>query len=531
MVRFSRSELIRLLGWPDTGPSYKRLDLAFHRWLGVSLHYENAWWDKGQGRWTTVGFHIIESFKLTSESGGPRGQMELPLSRFTWNEDVFRSFQAGYLKQLDFDFYRDLTLPTSKRIYRFLDKRFYHRDEWRFDLKEFAHDHIGLSRKYEGNTQLARKLEPAIRELEERGFLARLPEERYQKVSSRKGSSGSSGTAEQNAAGSGRDLDGGTRTPSSSRHSRPGASPRARPAISWRPTPRNASERSWPRSTGSRSEKDGRVLRSPAGFLVQSIRENYEAPQGFKLHVEKVRASTEQRKKTRLLEEERERREAAEEERERLKEERVRAYWDSLTEDEQDALWNKVSRSASPFDLKRYRSTRGREREREALEADPALPGALRPHRRGGRQPALNASVRLAPCKTLRARSRWETFPSATARRPDVGEFVYSVVGRGFPLHRAVHLAQAPARRWPTGIRQQFRCWVYPYLAKWDTETKLCRLTGVAANDCHRNMVLLVTHPVGFLPIPPPSVVSVSTRRPGQSLMNTPCFSRPRTSP
>ena len=34
----------------------------------------------------------------------------------------------------------------------------------------------------------------------------------------------------------------------------------------------------------------------------------------------------------------------------------------------------------------------------------------------------------------------------------------------------------------------------YPadYLAKWDEETKTRRLTGVAANDCHHNFVLLV---------------------------------------
>src|SRR3954451_3790076 len=166
-VHFSRSELIRLLGWPDTGPSYRRLTLAFRRWLRVSLNYENAWWDKTQGCWTTVGFHIIESFELANERKRHRGQMELPLSSFTWNAKVFRSFQAGYLKQLDLDFYLELELPTSKRIYRFLDKRFYHRDEWQFDLKEFALDHVDLSRKYEGHIQLARKLEPAIRELEE----------------------------------------------------------------------------------------------------------------------------------------------------------------------------------------------------------------------------------------------------------------------------------------------------------------------------------------------------------------------------
>ena len=34
----------------------------------------------------------------------------------------------------------------------------------------------------------------------------------------------------------------------------------------------------------------------------------------------------------------------------------------------------------------------------------------------------------------------------------------------------------------------------YPaeYLAKWDRETATRRLTGVAANDCHHNMVMIV---------------------------------------
>jgi len=283
----------------------------------------------------------------------------VPLSRFTWNEDVFRSFQAGYLKQLDFDFYRDLTLPTSKRIYRFLDKRFYHRDEWSFDLKEFALDHIGLSRKYEGNTQLARKLDPAIRELEKRGFLARLStEERYEKVSARKtiirfvrnrgantlpDQAATSGAANPELVGA---LASRGVTPST-----------ARELVAAHPQERireKLASFDW-----LQTEKDGRVLRSPAGFLVQSIRENYEAPQGFKLHVERVRATAEQRKKARLLEEERERREAAEEERERLKEERVRAYWASLAEDEQSSLWGKVLESASPFALKMYRTHEG----------------------------------------------------------------------------------------------------------------------------------------------------------------------------
>ena len=51
------------------------------------------------------------------------------------------------------------------------------RHDWLFDLKEFAYDHIGLGRNYEGGTQIARKLQPAIAELESVGFLEPLSEE------------------------------------------------------------------------------------------------------------------------------------------------------------------------------------------------------------------------------------------------------------------------------------------------------------------------------------------------------------------
>jgi hypothetical protein len=364
-VRFSRSDLIRLLGWPDTGPSYKRLTLAFHRWLGVSLHYDNAWWDKSQGKWTTIGFHIIESFKLVSEGTGPRKQMDLPFSRFTWNEDVFRSFQAGYLKQLDLDFYLELTLPTSKRIYRFLDKRFYHRDEWVFDLKEFALDHVGLSRKYEGNIQLARKLEPAIRELEDRGFLAPLsPEERFNKVSSRKW------------------LIRFVRQRSI--RSLPAAVPAVEPPpklveelMKRGVTPNTARElaTTFPAERIQEklsafdwliAEKSTRAIKSPAGFLVQSIRENYDPPQEFKLQIEKEKITAAQRRRARLLEEERERREAAENERERVRQERVQAYWDSLSEDEQDKLWTKAIETGPSFFVRHYREHQGKGTENEA---------------------------------------------------------------------------------------------------------------------------------------------------------------------
>src|SRR6516162_10738391 len=40
-VQFSRYELIALLGWPQSGQSYRRIEEALHRWVGVVLMYEN----------------------------------------------------------------------------------------------------------------------------------------------------------------------------------------------------------------------------------------------------------------------------------------------------------------------------------------------------------------------------------------------------------------------------------------------------------------------------------------------------------
>jgi hypothetical protein len=108
---------------------------------------------------------------------------ELPLSSFSWNEVVFRSFRAGYLKRIDMDLFRRLESPVAKRLYRLLDKRFYHKPRWEFDLRELACEHVGLSRRYDAG-QMKRKLRPAIAELEETGFLLSMSmEERFFRVS------------------------------------------------------------------------------------------------------------------------------------------------------------------------------------------------------------------------------------------------------------------------------------------------------------------------------------------------------------
>src|SRR3954452_8062989 len=185
-VNFSRYEVLQVLGWKDGGKNYLRVEEALNRWMGVTLYYEKAWRDNEAKAWVDAKFHILDNVTLVSLSDRRamkrRNQLGLFESWFKWNEVVFKSFQADNLKRLDLDTYFNLKSSVAKRMFRFLDKRFYHRRRWEFDLGEFAFEHIGLSRSYDSG-QIKAKLQPGIEELEAQGFLVPLlREDRYTKV-------------------------------------------------------------------------------------------------------------------------------------------------------------------------------------------------------------------------------------------------------------------------------------------------------------------------------------------------------------
>ncbi|MEO8096059.1 MAG: replication initiator protein A [Acidobacteriota bacterium] len=173
-VFFTRYELLKLLNWPDTTRNYHRLEQSLNRWLGVTLYYEKAWWSKEEQSWVSEGFHILDHVQILDQErqrrSAKRNADEAGKSSFVWNDIVFNSFKAGYIKQIDFEFYKGLESAVSKRLYRFLDKRFYQRQRLEFDLRPFCCDHIGLSKNYH-NGELKRVLTPAIQELEALGYI------------------------------------------------------------------------------------------------------------------------------------------------------------------------------------------------------------------------------------------------------------------------------------------------------------------------------------------------------------------------
>jgi hypothetical protein len=243
---------------------------------------------------------------------------------------IFQSFQSGNLKQLDLEFYLRLRLPTTKRMFRFLDKRFYRRSRLDFDLRTLACEHIGMSRSY-APTELKRRLKPALEELEQLGFLEPLdPEERYSWVS--RGCwriiliRGQSAQADDPPAPS------ETSALADALIARGVTAKVAAELVATHPAARLRTKLEvfdW-----LVKNEDKRVGKNAAGYLVASIRSDYKAPDEYA----NVAKAEEAKKEAEEVDHKAKKKAGEEAEKLKAKEAELRGRWEKLPEADRDAI-------------------------------------------------------------------------------------------------------------------------------------------------------------------------------------------------
>jgi hypothetical protein len=354
IVHFTRYELLRLLDWRDEGKSYHRLEESINRWMTVTLFYDRAWWDNERKSWVDAKFHILEDAFLYERERIPRklaGQTALPFSSFTWSNIVFQSFQAGYLRRLSLDFYLDLETPTSKRLFRFLDKHFYHRPRLEFDLEDLAFAHIGLSRGYHTG-KIKEKLTPGIEELEAKGFLEPLPPSerflqvhrgRWKVIFLKKLSSTAGKPPEAALTALAQQLTARGVTPST-----------AAELVAAYPAERIEAKMDlfdW-----RMENSDKQASQNPAGYLVQSIRDDYTPPKSYVPKDERERQKQAAAKARHEADEKRRRREAAQQQQEateaaarQAKQDHIDQYLAGLSSKEREELERQAFSHATIF--------------------------------------------------------------------------------------------------------------------------------------------------------------------------------------
>lgn len=348
-VPFTRHRLLEILDWRNDSKSYARVEASLNRWTGVTLYYRNAWWNLARRCWVDEKFHVLDNVWLCHRDAPPPdtglANDGAPVSAFVWNEVLFRSFQAGNLKSLDFDFFRDLRSAVAKRLYRFLDKRFYRRERCEFDLKEFACEHAGLARG-DDTANLKRKLRTGIAELEQKGYLKPLPESaRFRKVCS-----GQWRVVFEQATDEQPEVSvatPGDRTALVAALIERGVAPStARQTVrDFGPEEIQAQLQPF---DWLRAHADPKVSRNPPGFLISAIRGEYAPPREFVTHDEqmkKKRATAPQK----ILTEERSRRvKNLREAREKERQTAIAEFWKSLSEEERRQAETEALEQASP---------------------------------------------------------------------------------------------------------------------------------------------------------------------------------------
>jgi hypothetical protein len=171
-VSFSMYQILKIMGVGDRQKDYENLERALERLVGVTISSKDSFWDNEKKKriTTATAFHIIDKFWLRHRELDEEVREEEGVAAYiTWGEDIWRSFQAGYLKSLDLQFFYSLESPLARRLYRFLDKRMQYRDQYEIDIFELS-NRLGMVR-YRWPADVKAKLQPAFHELMATGFL------------------------------------------------------------------------------------------------------------------------------------------------------------------------------------------------------------------------------------------------------------------------------------------------------------------------------------------------------------------------
>lgn len=178
-VEFSRYHLCKTIGWQPDGRAYQRLEESFDRIAATALKFKDSWWDKGEGEWKSKTFHLIEEVDLCSRDRLDRtraktGRSEQKLCSFVWSEVIWKSFQDGFIKTLDMQLFRKIAQGHRRevplRLFRILDKRFWHAPIAKFELRRLCIGTLGMCPSY-SPSQMARVLDRAAKWLTECDYL------------------------------------------------------------------------------------------------------------------------------------------------------------------------------------------------------------------------------------------------------------------------------------------------------------------------------------------------------------------------
>ena len=173
-ISFSLYELLEILGKTHSGTNYEDLRVSLDRLASADIYAENAFYSHEDEEFKSHRFRLwgVDFYKTKKRRGRASEHHTL---RF--DDIVVRSYLQNYLKSLDSSYYYSLDKPISRSLYRLIDVKRKERLSWSVDLDRLR-QLVSMPASYHYPSKIKRHLEPAHRELVERGFLTEATHEK-----------------------------------------------------------------------------------------------------------------------------------------------------------------------------------------------------------------------------------------------------------------------------------------------------------------------------------------------------------------
>lgn len=166
-LKFTVYELIKLLGMAGNGQNYVKIRESLLRIGKTQVDAGNAFYNKETLSYDSEHFNVWRvSFRGNVDKYGRASESHT----IRFDEVIVRSYMAGYLKQLDVNFYLSLDKAYARSLYRCVDAR---REEDLACSVELTslRDLLGMRTSYKYPSKIKEKLKGAFEELKHKGFL------------------------------------------------------------------------------------------------------------------------------------------------------------------------------------------------------------------------------------------------------------------------------------------------------------------------------------------------------------------------
>src|SRR5215204_1388497 len=169
VVSFSLYELLKILGKNRGGNNYEKVSESLDRIADCVIYAKNAFYDNVSEQFRTHRFTPWSvHFASTTQGQGRSGERHV----LKFHEILVRSYNSGFLKILDTDFFFSLKSPMAKSLYQLVDAKRRGKLSWAVGVQQLR-QLIPMPENYRYDSKIREKIEPGLKELKRRGFLER----------------------------------------------------------------------------------------------------------------------------------------------------------------------------------------------------------------------------------------------------------------------------------------------------------------------------------------------------------------------